>query len=164
ARDLGERRRRRLALPDAPGDESGHQQQRRRGGEADAIGAEQRRPPGCVLLGQLVADTLPHFETVLIAALGYLGRGDHRERARDLAIQRGARRAAVEVPLDVRAPTPFAIVVERQVVFGVVLHDSTLRSGASATRSFFTARNTLCFAALVPSPSAAEISSIDRPS
>ena len=63
------------------------------------------------------------------------------------------------------APPAFAVVVEREFVFGeMVRHDSWLRSGASATRSFFTARNTLCLAALVPSPSVALISSIDRPS
>ena len=39
-----------------------------------------------------------------------------------------------------------------------------LLNGASEMRSFFTARNTLCFAALVPSPSVRLISSIERPS
>jgi hypothetical protein len=54
-----------------------------------------------------------------------------------------------------------------------VLHDgsfpagrlsSLARSGASAERIFFTALNTLCFAAVALSPSSDLISSIDRPS
>ena len=49
-----------------------------------------------------------------------------------------------------------------QVFFRVVLHDSP-RIGASAARSFLTARNTLCLAALVLSPSVWLISAIDRP-
>jgi hypothetical protein len=42
-------------------------------------------------------------------------------------------------------------------------HDS-LRNGASASRSFLTARNTLCFAALVLTPSVLLISSMLWPS
>ena len=45
--------------------------------------------------------------------------------------------------------------------FDVSLGD---KSGSSATRIFFTARNTLCFVAFVFSPSARLISSIERPS
>src|SRR5882762_9883918 len=108
---------------------------------------------------------LPDFEPVLIAALGRLRRGHHRERARDLTIGGGAGRARLEVPLDGVPPAPFAVVIEGEVfVRAVMRHDSWLRSGASARRSFLTARNTLCFAALVPNPSVALISSIDRPS
>ena len=118
-----------------------------------------------LLFGQLVPDPLPDFEPVLIASLGHLGHGDHRERARDLAIGGCAARTRFEVSLDVVTPAAFAVVVQGQLVFGaMVRHDSWLRSGASATRSFFTARNTLCLAALVPNPSVALISSIDRPS
>ena len=46
-------------------------------------------------------DPLPDFEPVLIAALGYFGRGDHRERARDLAIERRRSARTLEVSLDV---------------------------------------------------------------
>ena len=50
------------------------------------------------------------------------------------------------------AAAAFAVVVEREIVFRIMrgAHDSWLLSGASAMRSFFTARNTLCLAALVP--------------
>ena len=108
---------------------------------------------------------LPDFESVLIAARGRLRRGYHRERARDLTIGGRALRAGLQVPLDVVPPAPLAVVIERELFVGAMLrHDSWLRSGASARRSFLTARNTLCFAALVPNPSVALISSIDRPS
>ena len=48
----------------------------------------------------------------------------------------GARRARLEVHLDVVAALAFAVVVEGEIVFGVMRHDSWLRSGASAIRSF----------------------------
>ena len=86
--------------------------------------ADERDPPRDLPIRQLVADALPDLEAVLTAALGYLGRGDHRERARNLAIQRCARRTDFEVFLDVRAAAAFAVVVKREIVFAVVLHDS----------------------------------------
>ena len=72
--------------------------------------------------------------------------------------------ARFEMVLDVGAAARFAVVVEDEIVFVVVRHAWRLRTGSSATLSFFTALNTLCFAALVPRPSARLISSIDRPS
>ena len=101
---------------------------------------------------------------VFFAALGHLRRRDERQRARDRSIRRGAARAFAEVFLDLRGPPRFAVVVQRQVVVGVMLHDVALRSGSRAARSLRTARNTLCFAALVPRPSVRLISSIERPS
>ena len=69
-------------------------------------------------------DALPDLEAVLITALGDVGRGNHLERAGNLAIARRARCALVEVALDVRAAASFAVVIERQLVFAVMLHDS----------------------------------------
>jgi hypothetical protein len=65
--------------------------------------------------------------------------------------------------LDLGARRAFAVVIENQIVFFAMGHDSP-RNGSSAIRSFFTARKTLCLAALMPRPSVLLISSIDRPS
>src|SRR5262249_27459295 len=98
-----------------------------------------------------------------IAALRRFGRGDELQRRRERAIGVGALAAAVEMLLDVGAARALLVVIEDQIFFAVVLHDSPL-SGSSATRSLRTARNTLCLVALVPRPSALPISAIDRPS
>src|SRR3989442_224218 len=73
-----------------------------------------------VLLRQLVADALPHFQTVLLAARRRVARRDHGERRRDLLVRRGARRARSEVGIDVLAAPRLAVVVERQFFFGVM--------------------------------------------
>src|SRR6185312_6534012 len=101
---------------------------------------------------QLLPDALPHFQPILVAADGRLRLGDQRKRAGDLAVERRAHGAVPEMTLDRRAPWSVAVVIQRQLVVGAMRHSWLLRSGSSATRSFFTARKTLCLAALVPRP------------
>ena len=69
--------------------------------------------------------------------------------------------AAIEMVPHFLGAGRLAVEVQREFVFGIVRHD---RKGLSATRSFFTARKTLCLAALVFRSNVFEISAIVRPS
>ncbi len=135
--------------PPPAGDERGQQQDGERAGHRQPIRAEPHAPPRHFLLRQPVTDALPDFEAVLIAALRCLGCGDEpqrRRQRRDMPPRTARSRSRWTSMSPLRAA--LLVVVEDQVVFGVVLHDSP-RSGSSAVRSFRTARKTLCFVALV---------------
>ena len=149
--------------PRPTGDERGQQQDGERSGRRQPIRPEPHAPPRDFLLRQTVTNALPDLEAILIAAFRRVGCCDEPECPRQLAICGGAGLAPVEMDLDVGAAPALVVVVEDQVLFGVVLHDSP-RNGSSAVRSFRTARKTLCFVALAPSPSVLPISAIDRPS
>src|SRR5437763_4412683 len=120
------------AVPIRARHERGDDDRCRDGGPRQAIAANPRRPPRCVLLRQLVADALPYFEAVLLAARRRVGRRDHGERRRDLLICRGARRARSEVGIDVLAAPRLAVVVERQFFFGEMAVHGWLPADRSA--------------------------------
>src|SRR6202040_634470 len=106
--------------PGTSTDEGGDHQKGRRSRETKSREPPEPREPRerRISFGELVPDPLPDFEPVLVAALGHLARRNHRERPRDFAIERRARRAALEVMLDGVTAAPFTVVVECEVVFG----------------------------------------------
>ncbi len=69
-----------------------------------------------------MTDSLPHLEAVPIVALGHVEVGDDLERARDVAIDRRARRARLEMVVDPIAAAPLAVVKQDQFVFAEVTH------------------------------------------
>src|SRR5262249_56046222 len=109
-------------------------------------GSEADGPRGKFLVGEPVTNALPDFEAVLVAAFRSLGCFDEPQRSCQCPICRCAPLALIEMDVDVFAAAALVVVMEDQIFFGVVLHDSP-RSGSSADRSFRTARKTLCLVA-----------------
>ena len=135
-------------LPGAAADEGGEHQERRRRGEAEPepmipktsrTWRTSRTPRTGVLFRQLVPDPLPHFEPVLIAALGHLRRAQSSRgcrRSRDTVAAHGAH--ASRCRSISCAPPAFAVVVEREIVFAewcVTIPDSAAAPARSAVSS-----------------------------
>src|SRR5262245_59757750 len=140
-----------------------HQQDGKGSDRGEPLDSEPDAPPRDFLFRKPMTDALPDLQAVLVAAFRRFWSGDEPQRPGQRAIVSCAALALIQVDFDVRAAAALAVVMEDQILFGVVLHDSP-RSGSRAVRSFRTARKTLCFVALVPSPSVLPISAIDRPS
>src|SRR4051812_26917378 len=85
---------------------------------------------------------------------------DRRQHQRQLAGAFGASRTRGHVCARVRC---LAVMLQDEIVVRTMGHAS-LRSGSSASRSFRTARNTACLAALCWTPSASPMSSMLFPS
>src|SRR5439155_1363894 len=105
----------------------------------------QAREPRDVLRRQIVTDALPHFQAVSLVALGHIEVSNEPQRPRNLAIRGRARLALLQVPFDPIPVRRLAVVVERQIVVGVMGHTWFPVAGrwwlvlnsSSSTRNFF---------------------------
>ena len=173
---VARRRRRRVAAAppalraaSAAGDERGqHQHRRGRRASAEPIRAEPRTLEPTRARPARAADggCAARLRGRTGRRARGLGRGNHRERAGNLAI--GAAHAGAARQMSARCPVAaaaFAVVVERQIVFAVMLVTIPASAAAPARRAASSRRETHCASPRsCPRPSVALISSIDRPS